>query len=469
MQKRPLSRTASALLATLLAAGISTAQNLPAGTREADSPSPQDTVDAQIRSAEAALENGDYPAAIAALKPLASAQPKNAHILYDLGFAQEHGGGPAHTGDDTAAAAAYRAALAVDPTLTQAELSLGLLDARDGRTGAAHRELTAASNLSGAGPDLRARALRSLAALDEHTNPTASRDELLAALKLTPETPADILLGARLAEHAGAFPEAESAYRRLLAITPNEPNGAPGQLAGWGVDATAGLAHALAAQHTPAKTAEAESLLTSALKTTPGDPRLLSQLAAVYGAEGKADQAIPLIEQLRASSPATASDAAITRLLAHLYSLNGDYGKAEPLLRTLVASNPKDPTLLDDLASVLVEQQKFAEAQALLTKAVAMRSSFSSEREWGEAAGHLAGAASLNHDPNVTLQALADRATVLPNSPTSLFLEATAHDTLHQNKDAERAYRAFLALAGGKYPDQEFQARHRLIALERER
>jgi tetratricopeptide (TPR) repeat protein len=451
MQKSNLSFLASTLLAALLATGISTAQNLPAGTREADSPSPQDAINTQIRSAESALENGNYSAAIAALKPLAAAQPKNGHILYDLGFAQEH------SGDDTAAAASYKSALAADPTLAQAEISLGLLDARNGRIDAAHRELAVASNLPGASPDLRARALRSLAVLDEHINPGASRDELLAALKLTPETPADILLSARLAEHAQDFPDAESAYRRLLSINPNDP------------DATAGLAHALAAQHTDAKTAEAESLLLAALKTTPGDPRLLSQLAAIYGAEGKADQAIPLIEQLRASSPATAADPAITRLLAHLYSLNGDYDKAEPLLRTLVASNPNDPGVLDDLASALVEQQKFAEAQSLLAKAVAMRSNFPSDADWGEAEGHLAFAASRNHDPQLTLQALAQRATVLPNSPASLFLEATAHDALHQNKDAERAYRAFLELAGGKYPDQEWQARHRLIALERER
>jgi hypothetical protein len=135
--------------------------------------------------------------------------------------------------------------------------------------------------------------------------------------------------------------------------------------------------------------------------------------------------------------------------------------------------------LLDDLASALVAstagatpataQQKFTEAQSILTKAVAMRASFPSDAEWGQAEGHLAFAASRNHDPHLTLQALAQRATVLPNSPASLFLEATAHDTLHQIKDAERAYRAFLSLASGKYPDQEFQARHRLIALERER
>ncbi|HXS11498.1 MAG TPA: tetratricopeptide repeat protein [Acidobacteriaceae bacterium] len=447
MQKFSLSLTVFALLLATSAA----AQNLPAGTREADSPSPQEAINTRIRSAESALESGDYAAAITALKPLAAAQPRNAHILYDLGFAQEH------SGDDTAAAASYKASIAADSSLAEPQLALGLIDARNGRLDAAHRELQAASNLSGANPAFRARALRSLAILDEDTDPDASRDELLEALKLTPETPADTLLSAHLAERANAFSEAEAAYRRLLSTTPNDP------------EATSGLAHALTAQHTEAKTAEAESLLTSALKTTPADPRLLSQLAAVYGAEGKPEQAIPMIEQLRASDSSAAANPAITRLLAHLYTLTGDNAKAEPLFRSLVNQNSKDPMLLDDLASALVEQQNFAEAQVLLTKAVAMRSDFPSDSAWGEAAGHLAFAASRNHDPHMALQALAERATVLPNSPASLFLEATAHDTLHQYKDAERAYRAFLALAGGKYPDQEFQARHRLIALEHER
>ena len=444
MQKFSLSLTAFALLLATSA----TAQNLPSGPREADSPSPQDAVNMQIRAAESALESGDYAAAIAALKPLAAAQPKNAHILYDLGFAQER------TGDDDAAAISYRAAIAADPSLAEAPLALGLLDARNGRLAAAHQELQSASNLSDSNPAFRARALRSLAVLDEHGNPDASRDELLEALKLTPETPADILLAARLAEHANAFPEAEAAYRRLLATTPNDP------------EAIAGLAHALTAQ---GKTADAEALLTSALKTTPTDPRLLSQLAAVYGAEGKPEQAIPMIEQLRTSDSTAAANPAITRLLAHLYTLTGDNARAEALFRSLVKQNPMDPMLLDDLASSLVQQEKFAEAETLLTKAVAMRPAFPSDTDWGEAAGHLAFAASRNHDPNRALQALSERATVLPNSPATLFLEATAHDTLHQYKDAERAYRAFLALAGGKFPDQEFQARHRLIALEHER
>ncbi|HEX4154963.1 MAG TPA: tetratricopeptide repeat protein [Acidobacteriaceae bacterium] len=442
----------------LVAALPAAAQNLPAGTHSANEPptqstqSAEQTTNTELRSAESALERGDYTAAIAALKPLAAAQPKNAHVLYDLGFAEEH------SSDDTAAAAAYAEAIAADPTVPEPQIALGLLDARNGRTEAAHRELQTASQLSTAGPALRARALRSLAILDENTDPDAARDELLAALKLSPETPADILLTARLAEHASAFPEAEAAYRHLLTLTPGDPT------------ATAGLAHALEAQDKPA---EAETLLTTALKTHPGDPRLLSQLAALYGSEGNAAQAIPLLEnlqaQLRAANPGEAPDPAITHLLAHLYVLNGDFAKAEPLYRDLAAKDPTNPMRLDDLASTLVEEQKFTEAEALLKKSVAMRSNFPSDSDWAEAAGALAFAASRNHDPQITLQALAARATVLPNSPASLFLEATAHDSLHQFKDAERDYRAFLAIAGGKYPDQEFQARHRLIALEHER
>lgn len=439
---------AAILLSLLLLAGAAAAQNLPAGTHSADEPSAQDATNAELRSAEGALERGDYPAAIAALKQLAAAQPRNGHVLYDLGFAQEH------AGDDAAAASAYTEAIAADPTLPEPQIALGLLDARSGRLEAAHRELQTASQLPNASPELRARALRSLAVLDENTNPDASRDELLAALKLSPETPADILLSARLAEHANDMPDAEAAYRRLLALQPGN------------IDATVGLAHSLEAQK---KITEAETILTAALKNNPNDPRILSQLAAVYGAEGKPEQAIPLIEQLRAGNAAEAQDPAMTRLLAHLYTLSGDNAKAEPLYRELVAKDSNDPMLLDDFASVLVHELKFAEAQAILTKAVAMRSSFPTQDDWAEAAGHLAFAASRNHDPQLTLQALAARATVLPNSPASLFLAATAYDSLHQRQEAERAYRAFLALSAGKYPDQEFQARHRLIALEHER
>jgi hypothetical protein len=82
------------------------------------------------------------------------------------------------------------------------------------------------------------------------------------------------------------------------------------------------------------------------------------------------------------------------------------------------------------------------------------------------AASHLAYVASVTNDPTTTLQALEIRDKVQPQSPSSLFLAATAHDKLHQVKQATDLYKQFLSVADGKFPDEEWEARHRLITLE---
>jgi hypothetical protein len=46
------------------------------------------------------------------------------------------------------------------------------------------------------------------------------------------------------------------------------------------------------------------------------------------------------------------------------------------------------------------------------------------------------------------------------------FLRATAYDHLGDKKQAAADYHLFLDAANGKYPDQEWQATHRLIAIE---
>jgi len=46
------------------------------------------------------------------------------------------------------------------------------------------------------------------------------------------------------------------------------------------------------------------------------------------------------------------------------------------------------------------------------------------------------------------------------------FLRATAYDHLRDARQASKYYHEFLDNAGGKYPDQEWQAKHRLIAIE---
>ena len=418
---------------------------LPAGTRSVDDHSRQQMLSQDLREAETALEQRDYKTAEVKLKVLAAANPKDGRVFYDLGFAEER------NGEDGDAAKAYAASIAAIPGFAEPKVALGLLDARSGRLEQAHRELLEAANLQSAAPELRAKAMRALAHLDEHDHPETAREELLAALKLTPETPDDVLSGAELADRAGDDQAAEAAYRRALKLTPDD------------VDAVAGLSHVLQREK---KLAEADSVLEEALKAHPDDVRLVAQAVTLYAAEDKEAKAIPMLERLRANDSAVAANTDTTRLLARLYYVSGNNVAAEALYRELVAKLPDDPTLLDALGSAQVQQGHDAAAELTLGKAVQMREAFHDDKAWGEAAGHLAFAASKNNDPKMCLQALAARATVLPNSATSLFLEATSHDSLREKKEAAKAYQAFLAVADGKFPDQEFQARHRLIALE---
>jgi Flp pilus assembly protein TadD len=433
-----------ALCGTLLPACHVPAQNLPAGTHDAGEPGPQDVLNAKIAAAEDAMARQDFAAAVTALQAVALERPKEARVQYDLGFALER------EGDEAGATAAYEAAIAANPALGEPRVSLGLLDARAGRAEKAHAELAGAAALKDEAPVLRGRALRAMARLDEATQPQTARDELMRAVQLTGEAPDDILLGADLAAQAGDDADAEAAYRRALAQQPVD------------VDAIAGLAHVLVKQK---KNAEAERVLADALKTNPSDPRLISQLAVLYAAEEKVALAIPLVEQLRASRDVYAKDAQMTGMLAHLYEMNGEYAKAETLYRTLTTLDATDPEVLDALGTVLVKEQKFGEAQVVLERSVAMRSRFATQQDWGAAEEHLGYAASKNNQPQIALDALKARDTVLPSSPSSLFLEAISYDALHENKEATQMYKAFLAAAAGKFVNEEFEARHRLVAL----
>ena len=393
--------------------------------------------------ANAALEARDYAKAAKLLEPLAAANPKDARVLYDLGSAQDELDQPA------AAEKSYRAAMEDDVVYLEPRVALGLLLARNGKLADARGELAAATGISTGDAALLARAYRTLARIDEKDRPGDARDELLAALKLSPETPEDTLMTAELAQNAtGGAGAAEAAYRRVLLTTPNEP------------DATAGLARLLAQQK---HYAEAELYLKKALEAHPGDPGLTVQLASTFAAEGKPALAWPPVEALAKSRP---DDANLRKLLAGLYVDAGEWDKAEPLLAQITAADPKDTGAVTDRGRVLFHLQRYAEAEEILSRIVAQPPLFPTPAALGDAAGYLAFAASENNDPTGALRAVAVRATVLPNSPAILFVAAISYDRLHQEKPASEAYRAFLAASNGANPDQEFEARHRLVTLD---
>jgi len=424
-----------------------------------------------IQQANKELAGGDYPAAFKLLTTLNAQSPDNPQVLYDLGLTLEALADATATPNPPAAdsptpESCYRKAIAANPLFPSPHVALGLLLARTGRPAEAHTELAAATTIPETEPALKARAYRALARLEldgdaQHSispNPTAASADLLDALKLTAEASEDILLAAEIAEASAELPAAEQAYRRYLAL-PENANDA---------NTTASLAHILLAEHHPA---EAESILTPALAAHPADPTLTSQLAAAYLASGdaaKIAQASPLLEALHVQKP---GDANITRLLARVYIETGHPEQADPLYAALISAQPQsgtrpDPTLLDDRGELLLRLHRPSEAEALLKQAVATPSAFPTPAALGDAATHLAFAATEVDDPKVALQALTLRSTVLPPSPSTLYLGATANDTLHQSSKAVDLYKQFLVAAHGDFPEQESQARQRLAALQ---
>ncbi len=431
------------LLAALISGSVpASAQNpaspsaaLPASSASAPAPQP---IPDEVASAEAAIAASDWKTAEAKLGPWLAAHPTDARALFDVGYVAD-----AQDRFDNAAAL-YRRAIAVNPKSFEAHISLGLLLARQNKLSEARPELVTATTLDPgvADPALKARAWRALARIDRNANPAAASNDLLEALKLTPETTADTLLAAELAEKTGQLEAAAAAYRRVLA---KEPDSAP---------ASAGLAHLLILRK---QYPEAETLLRAALAKNPDDPTLTAQLATVLADQDKAE-ALPLLQKLHAAHPA---DPAITRMLAAVLADAADFAGSDQLYLHLLASTPDDPDLLVAHGQNLVHQAQLDQAYTAFDKAAQINPA--NVDAWSG----LAFAASRTGHPDVTLHALTMRSRYLPEIPSTLFLWATAYDSLHQKAQAATYYHRFLDASGGKFPNQEWQARQRLQILEK--
>jgi Tfp pilus assembly protein PilF len=153
-------------------------------------------------------------------------------------------------------------------------------------------------------------------------------------------------------------------------------------------------------------------------------------------------------------------DAGAQRDLAELYAKAGKYDQAEAQYRLLLAAKPEDADLHRGLGLAFLKQRKFPEAQQELLNAVNLKP------DLGAAYGDLAFAASENKNYALVIKALDTRAKFLPENPFGYFLRATAYDHLRAKQQAAENYRRFLEVANGQFPDQEWQARHRLIAVE---
>ena len=180
--------------------------SLPAADQpvQAGKPAPSQTGSPEIARAEAAIEQQDWKAAEPILESWLASHPTDARALFDLGYIADA------QNRDQDAIGLYKRALGDDPQSFEAQISLGLLLARTGKSAEARPELEKATALDpgAAGTASKARAWRAmaridLAGFDGKVDFAQASIDLIEALKLSPETPEDTLMAASLAESNG--------------------------------------------------------------------------------------------------------------------------------------------------------------------------------------------------------------------------------------------------------------------------
>jgi tetratricopeptide (TPR) repeat protein len=397
---------------------------------EEDAPLPE------LTKAEDLIQKKNYAAAEPLLRNVVNDDDANYVAWFELGFVENALGKTAES------IAAYRKSVAAKPDVFEPNLNLGLQLAKTGQPDA-EQFLRAATQLKPTShvAEGQARAWLSLAQVLEATKP----DEAIAAYRqaavLQPKDPEPHLAAGLLLEKQEKLSAAEPEFKQALALDPSS-------------DAVTGLANIYMRSH---RLTEAEAELRKLVAVHPNQADARIQLGRVLAADGKTDDAIAELEAGTRLAPA---DVPLQRDLADLYVIAKQYDHAEAAYRALLIASPNDAALHQNLGKSLLEQKKFADAQKEFQVAVKLKPNL------GTAYGDLAFAAGENKDYALTIKALDMRAKFLPDEPITYFMRASAYDHLNDVKRASMNYHLFLKVANGKYPEQEWQAKHRLIAIE---
>ncbi|MGO9075770.1 MAG: tetratricopeptide repeat protein, partial [Terriglobales bacterium] len=357
---------------------------------------------------------------------------------FDLGFVLNR------LGRADESIAAYRKSVAAKSDVFESNLNLGLMLVRANNP-EAEQFLRASTTLK---PTERieegqARAWLALAHLLESKKPDEAFTAYRKASELTPKDPEPHLSAGLLHEQRKEFLDAEAEYKQVLALDAHS------------TQAAIGLTNIYMKS---GRLGDAEPLLRRLATEGPNDAGIHLQLGRVLAAEGKKDDAIVEFQCALKLAPA---DADAQRDLADLYASAGKNDLAEAAYRPLVAAQPKDAELHRALGQALLHQKKFPEAQQEFLTAVRLK------RDWPDVYIDLAFAASENKNYELTVRALNGRALLNAEMPAAcFFIRASAYDHLHDYKNAALDYHHFLDSDQGKNPDQEWQATHRLIAIE---
>jgi tetratricopeptide (TPR) repeat protein len=390
----------------------------------------------ELEQAEASIQKRDYAAAEPLLHTVVEHDAANYEAWFDLGFVENE------LGKTDESIAAYRKSVAAKPDIFEANLNLGLQLAKSGSP-EAEQFLRTATQLKPTShvAEGQARAWISLGHLLEKSRPEDALGAFHQAAALQPKDAEPHISAGLLLEQENKFADAEQEYKQAFALDGDS-------------EALTGLANIyMQGRRFP----EAEQYIRKLVAAHPEMAAAHIQLGRVLAAENKHTDAVA---ELEAGVKLRPTDDSAQRDLAQEYVEAGQSVQAEAAYRALVAAHPSDADLHRALAQALIRQKKYDAGQQELIVTLRLKP------DLGAAYGDLAFVASENKNYPLALKALDARAKFLPEIPTTYFLRASAFDHLLDVKQAIANYRLFLNTANGKYPDEEWKARHRLIALE---
>jgi tetratricopeptide (TPR) repeat protein len=390
-----------------------------------------------LTRAEAAIEKREYAVAEPLLRKAVEKDSASYVVWFDLGFVENA------LGKVDESIAAYRKSVAAKPDVFESNLNLGLQLAETSQPDA-EAFLRAATRLkpTSHAAEGQYRAWLSLAQAIENSRPDEALAAYHQAATLQPKEAEPHLYAGEILEQENKFAEAEEEYKQALTLDAGS------------ADAVMGLANIyMRGRRFP----EAEDYLRKLLVGHADSAQLHVQLGRVLAADGKTDAATA---ELQAGIKVRPEDEAARRELADLYASSGKNDLAEAAYRMLLAGHPNDGELHRRIGEALLAQKNFPEAEKQFIDAVKLKP------DLGEAYGGLAFAAGENKNFALTVRALDARAKFLPETAITYFMRASAYDHLKDFKHAAANYHLFLKSANGKYPDQEWQAKHRLIAIE---
>jgi len=423
----------------LALAGPAAAQSKPSTASSRRTKSHPGPSEAEFKKAVEAAQAKDFATAEPLLKKASDDDPKNYQAWFYLGYVYSE------TNRQDLAIAAYLRAVELQPAVIESNLDLAVLLAQQGSS-IAGRYLRAAAKLkpSPEQTETIAKVWMLLATKLQRTDPAGAVDAYQTVAELHPEDPAPLIELGQLLEARKDLSGAEKFYKQALARDP----------ASGDVLALLGNIY-MQSDRLP----EAEQTLTAFLKTNPSSVNGHLQLGRVLRKEQKTVEATAEFEKALELKP---GDEDVLRELTAVQLADKKYAAAEATLRNLVAKKSNDPQLHYLLADTLKRASKFPESQEEYLQAIKLKP------DWGEAYGEYAVVAAQNKDYPGAIRGLNARAKFLPETPGTYFLRATCFDHLRAYKEATEQYKQFLQVAEGKFPDQEWQARHRLIAIDPE-